>query len=251
MGGRLPVTLIDRVGKAFQFTPLRGGRPELRNFARPCIGYFNSRPRVGGDYAGSTQAAAPHISIHAPAWGATASLASLRGTLRFQFTPPRGGRQGSPAHPAPSHNFNSRPRVGGDCAFLHNVHFLLISIHAPAWGATGGWLACNNAEPISIHAPAWGATGHKHISAQDCRISIHAPAWGATYRIAAQCALFAYFNSRPRVGGDVTLKERRINFVYFNSRPRVGGDPKLQTYCIWLSNFNSRPRVGGDSHKRR
>ena len=195
MGGRLPVTLIDRVGKAFQFTPLRGGRPELRNFARPCIGYFNSRPRVGGDfthsvrivttllisihapawgatkcyhaiftgkfisihapawgatilprksewrltdfnsrprvggdYAGSTQAAAPHISIHAPAWGATASLASLRGTLRFQFTPPRGGRQGSPAHPAPSHNFNSRPRVGGDpklqtyCIWLSNFN---------------------------------------------------------------------------------------------------------------------------------
>ena len=79
---------------------------------------------------------------------------------------------------------------------------LIISIHAPAWGATHGARGINktirNFNPrarvgrdgrimalrkrgeISIHAPAWGAT-HRFGSCQHRQlISIHAPAWGAT-----------------------------------------------------------------------
>ena len=33
---------------------------------------------------------------------------------------------------------------------------------------------------ISIHAPAWGATNKDAIRTQRVIISIHAPAWGAT-----------------------------------------------------------------------
>ena len=33
---------------------------------------------------------------------------------------------------------------------------------------------------ISIHAPAWGATGYDYAETDDLLISIHAPAWGAT-----------------------------------------------------------------------
>ena len=34
----------------------------------------------------------------------------------------------------------------------------IISIHAPAWGATKSYAAGNVISGISIHAPAWGAT---------------------------------------------------------------------------------------------
>ena len=34
----------------------------------------------------------------------------------------------------------------------------VISIHAPAWGATGYRQHVGRVHPISIHAPAWGAT---------------------------------------------------------------------------------------------
>jgi len=35
--------------------------------------------------------------------------------------------------------------------------------------------------PVSIHAPAWGATGVQYDSIDDSLVSIHAPAWGATW----------------------------------------------------------------------
>ncbi len=33
---------------------------------------------------------------------------------------------------------------------------------------------------VSIHAPAWGATWIKKNIVDDAPVSIHAPAWGAT-----------------------------------------------------------------------
>ena len=55
-----------------------------------------------------------------------------------------------------------------------------ISIHAPAWGATGDWAQRWMKYKISIHAPAWGATDTAALDYRYTQISIHAPAWGAT-----------------------------------------------------------------------
>ena len=55
-----------------------------------------------------------------------------------------------------------------------------ISIHAPAWGATGERLGRQPISAISIHAPAWGATDSARVRCSPDPISIHAPAWGAT-----------------------------------------------------------------------
>ena len=58
---------------------------------------------------------------------------------------------------------------------------VLISIHAPARGATTGRQATGCAGSISIHAPARGATYQQGIERMWSRkISIHAPARGAT-----------------------------------------------------------------------
>ena len=78
----------------------------------------------------------------------------------------------------------------------------MISIHAPAWGATTPGRLLPATPSISIHAPAWGATQKRPVRievvsfqsthprgvrqgtgkaiAQAGDISIHAPAWGAT-----------------------------------------------------------------------
>ena len=80
-----------------------------------------------------------------------------------------------------------------------------VSIHAPAWGATGGEDSvlisdcCFNPRArvgrdfdvvsqsgiiiVSIHAPAWGATRVQGVTVAVGTVSIHAPAWGATLRI--------------------------------------------------------------------
>ena len=83
------------------------------------------------------------------------------------------------------------------------AHRQIVSIHAPAWGATETALAAIKARQVSIHAPAWGATpralnkttvrkfqstlprGERRpwsfLSYRPQVVSIHAPAWGATY----------------------------------------------------------------------
>ena len=57
---------------------------------------------------------------------------------------------------------------------------LIISIHAPAKGATKTARSVVRKKTISIHAPAKGATSDGGISYQTPKISIHAPAKGAT-----------------------------------------------------------------------
>ncbi len=57
---------------------------------------------------------------------------------------------------------------------------MLISIHAPAGGATNTSIVIPILQPISIHAPAGGATDEHLDQLPKLLISIHAPAGGAT-----------------------------------------------------------------------
>ena len=109
--------------------------------------------------------------------------AAKRGEDMFQPTHPRGVRlapRGSARRTRASFNprtrvgcdhitvqtvvqvdgFNPRTRVGCDQFDLPVLRGLLrVSIHAPAWGATGGFrVRPVGPLAVSIHAPAWGAT---------------------------------------------------------------------------------------------
>ena len=63
---------------------------------------------------------------------------------------------------------------------------------------------------ISIHAPAWGATSLRKFFLHRIWISIHAPAWGATVRRSFAALRDRDFNPRTRVGCDtfVTTPQR-------------------------------------------
>jgi len=54
--------------------------------------------------------------------------------------------------------FNPRPCARGDFYHLHNAGSEIVSIHAPARGATRVLAACQLYDKVSIHAPARGAT---------------------------------------------------------------------------------------------
>ena len=58
---------------------------------------------------------------------------------------------------------------------------------------------------ISIHAPVWEATVNRGCRRNTSRISIHAPVWEATVCAVSLNTFIAYFNPRPRVGGDFLL----------------------------------------------
>ena len=100
-------------------------------------------------------------------------------------------------------HFNHAPVRGATPAPDLRIRGRVVSIHAPAWGATFAFRAYNYIANVSIHAPAWGATNtgrHAQIIVQsfnprtrvgcdnmirllgspETTVSIHAPAWGAT-----------------------------------------------------------------------
>ena len=144
-------------------------------------------------------------------------------------------------------SFNPRPRVGGDMTSSFGVYLGLVSIHAPAWGATGdGWMGIGcrmfqSTPPrggrrtdrlllrletsVSIHAPAWGATSLLSRGLLSMRyVSIHAPAWGATH-LCHQATLWQHVSIHaPAWGATIFRFALTIDQNSFNPRPRVGGD---------------------------
>ena len=122
---------------------------------------------------------------------------------------------------------------------------------------------------VSIHAPAWGATLNFDGEAVTCEVSIHAPAWGATELEEVCVETGASFNPRARVGRDRLKGVVNGELVCFNPRARVGRDEKKAAAArengvsihapawgaTWaqvgsglsISGFNPRARVGRDT----
>ena len=81
----------------------------------------------------------------------------------------------------PADKFQStRPRGARRYPYAERYREILVSIHAPAWGATETSATKPNHQLVSIHAPAWGATERLSPRLSPYSVSIHAPAWGAT-----------------------------------------------------------------------
>ena len=128
---------------------------------------------------------------------------------------------------------------------------VIISIHAPARGATSCVGASMVSIGISIHAPARGATNRWARHQRGGRISIHAPARGAT----SSCpwldeCVFKFQSTHPRgvrPYGSAT-GSRGGNF---NPRTREGCDRAAAVEEGQGRNFNPRTREGCDAFKRR
>ena len=144
----------------FQSTLPRRERP-VKKVSLPLMLHFNPRSREGSDPRRTPGGPSPQISIHAPAKGAT-----LRGRIREKFgsisihAPAKGATRAYNSS-LPDGDFNPRSREGSDFNRFFHFHFsfyfnprsregsdpkvgetvlslYLISIHAPAKGATPG-----------------------------------------------------------------------------------------------------------------
>ena len=237
---------------------------------------FNSRSRVGSDTpAQKASALEEHVSIHAPAGGATyggsgqwrlqscfnsrsrggsdtQSPTRTRARPTFQFTLPRGERQ--PPEDA-----------GGNGQ--------LFQFTLPRGERRPSFLASGSFVPVSIHAPAGGATYNYLLLFRLGCVSIHAPAGGATCRSDRRAETRTCFNSRSRGGSDLRnpvyyLRKRWFQFTLpRGERPTIPNADKLawgvsihapaggathqpQYHQIRTSSFNSRSRGGSDLPKR-
>ena len=70
--------------------------------------------------------------------------------------------------------------MGSDNSALKNINEIMVSIHAPTWGATTFSQPSSISRIVSIHAPTWGATNGLTLPQVGQVVSIHAPTWGAT-----------------------------------------------------------------------
>ena len=223
--GATDITTSKVVRFQFQFPPPHGGRRERPMDWKQTILFQFPPPHGGRQFACRCRTRFAHISIPAPARGATthppldsyvltisipapargATLlisSAISGTTLFQFPPPHGGRQISVSLRGPLQNFNSRPRTGGDISVGVGVAGDPISIPAPARGATLWSVHSVSCDLISIPAPARGATLPRANIQRSVFISIPAPARGATNPVTV-AGRAINFNSRPRTGGDV------------------------------------------------
>ena len=97
---------------------------------------------------------------------------------------------------------------------------------------------------ISIHAPAWGATETLKVAAACHRISIHAPAWEATSPAFTSAPASTYFNPRSRMGSDRLLTIVKIFIGISIHAPRMGSDRQRRRIRHTTIHFNPRPPHG-------
>ena len=184
----------------FQSAPPHGGRLHGAKEAlhRSC---FNPRPRTGGDplmILGSRltdefQSAPPHGGRH---------QARLRQatTARFNPRPRTGGDYQFTARRRLRLSFNPRPRTGGDTRDQRDPTPQLVSIRAPARGATTAGRTTRRPGAFQSAPPHGGRLEVEPQRARAGEVSIRAPARGATPD-AEPAAADDKFQSAPPHGG--------------------------------------------------
>ena len=143
--------------------------------------------------------------------------------------------------------FNPRSREGSDCTTQSLLHIQIISIHAPAKGATILSKLDEKDLDISIHAPAKGATtdiagsGYKKIFQSTLP---------RRERQSSQLRAGSFsqnFNPRSREGSDsFVLPSVSINTISIHA-PAKGATTQIQLLLSVPHHFNPRSREGSDA----
>jgi len=140
----------------------------------------------------------------------------------FQSTRPRGARLGILSYGANQYQFQStRPRGARQKNTLISTLLLLVSIHAPAWGATA---QRSTTSQIGLCFNPRARVGRDPV------LQWFADVWGS-------------FNPRARVGRDCGVISTKSSMSRFNPRARVGRDAQKVVKYGYISEFQStRPR---------
>src|SRR5262249_16849893 len=132
----------------------------------PVDTFQSTPPRGGRRFAHGLDVGLWHVSIHAPARGAT-SPSARKGLRRCRFNPrPRaGGDDRCESIGTDPCCFNPRPRAGGDLASaLLAIAQMRFQSTPPRGGRPSTYASATDVRTVSIHAPARGATSPVHPS---------------------------------------------------------------------------------------
>ena len=144
----------------FQSTRPRGAR-QTGSYPSSCHGTFQStRPRGARQRGAASSPVNPMVSIHAPAWGATRRSRRAWVYKRFQSTRPRGARLIAASYRLSSVLFQStRPRGARPNSVRIRKQPWWFQSTRPRGARHQHRTAKARVKRVSIHAPAWGATG--------------------------------------------------------------------------------------------
>ena len=174
----------------------------------------------------------PLVSIHAPARGATEGARPPPLCINVSIhAPARGATFLAGSSASSSSSFNPRARAGRDVLAQLDVAPVTVSIHAPARGATRHEDDSVQDSIVSIHAPARGATYYMDEASVYRTVSIHAPARGATGISEVQEVHEGFQSTRPR--GARRRRTRPFErWRCFNPRARAGRDGVLRVLML-------------------
>ena len=164
-----------------------------------------------------------HVSIHAPARGATVGGEQVWGKQTFQSTRPQGARHDGEDIIEIDKLFQSTRPQGARRAF----------------GPTKYTQRCFNPRARK------GRDFHGFIDIVDFAVSIHAPARGATAVGSPCCAARLFQSTRPQ-GARPHFLRVRCCLERFNPRARKGRDNASYTSRFNICCFNPRARKGRD-----
>ena len=162
----------------------------------------------------------------------------------FQSARPRGARRQTPAQGRVLHVVSIRaPARGATLADLLLQDGIHVSIRAPARGATSSFYPSRFGGLVSIRAPARGATADRFGDGCSTGVSIRAPARGATFPRALSRSTRKGFNPRAREGRDFDCRCVRDDRSVSIRAPARGATGRhfycQQTDCLFQS---ARPR---------
>ena len=241
---------------------------------QPSTSRFNPRTRMGCDDRNSLDYNVDEVSIHAPAWGATVLNPLLVVANVFQSTHPHGVRHNGGSGFEKLIRFQStHPHGVRPYSRPERWYHTIVSIHAPAWGATTPTefsyctIKCFNPRtrmgcdvrrsPASHIADRFQST-HPHgvrlhfnnaIFNQYGFQSTHPhgvrPSKGTIGSITDS------FNPRTRMGCDKPFVIFPLFSFGFNPRTRMGCDPLNDSTSEQSECFNPRTRMGCDTGRSR
>ena len=169
--------------------------------------------------------------------------------LLFQSTLPHGERQRQMPHGDGNQQFQSTLPHGERLQYASRRRGgAQISIHAPAWGATDGWIPATRVIIISIHAPAWGATLSQLCDCFILQFQSTLPHGERQMQARLPSTYLVYFNPRSRMGSDLFPGCEADRFRHFNPRSRMGSDMMELARATRRSFQSTLPH--GERHRR-
>ena len=161
--------------------------------------FQSTLPRRERQVSESYGATLRSISIHAPAKGATITVVVLLSVF-VDFNPRsrEGSDKCSTSNFIARCHFNPRSREGSDPIEDNTMSISLISIHAPAKGATITLPQKKWSTEFQSTLPRRERLFSPHPQTHVCEISIHAPAKGATFILVKFSPFLKFQSTLPR-----------------------------------------------------